>query len=293
MKFGRMEIPFGEEYRRFHQQRTDNPLLSYSAPALWGWDEGIEFFGATPSQKVEWILAVTDGDWDIANTMHDVALTGKLTVHPAPWALVSVSGHRSGTIGTPDNSAWSALYISGWWASPFGLDSEEPNYQDGRPVPDDPDMALDLNVGELDVILTSGRWGRLWFAGGMMGIRSHGDPRYDRDLAYGIAEGILRLGPLSPWLERFYLAARYSTLGTFDDEEGYLIQGMNEGYELGYNVDRVGITSVGLGMHLNQYITLKSEYSWYDFDVVEGVPGSLRSLGQAQNYFGIGATVGF
>ena len=40
LEFGRFPIPFGEEYLRFHQDRPSNPLISYSAPAPYNWDEG-------------------------------------------------------------------------------------------------------------------------------------------------------------------------------------------------------------------------------------------------------------
>ena len=46
LQFGRMPLPFGEEYLRFHQQRPENPLISYSAPAPYNWDEGVMLFGS-------------------------------------------------------------------------------------------------------------------------------------------------------------------------------------------------------------------------------------------------------
>ena len=53
-RFGRFDIPFGEEY--LTRDAIDNPLISHSITDFWGTDEGIEIFGQ--SGFVDYVLAV-------------------------------------------------------------------------------------------------------------------------------------------------------------------------------------------------------------------------------------------
>src|SRR5206468_7045487 len=93
--------------------------------------------------------------------------------------------------------------------APVGEEADVPTFQHGVPVPEDPSGRITLTAGEADAVLTAGDWGRLWLACGRVAITSGASSRYDRDLSYGVAEGIFGLGRLSRRLDRLYLAARY------------------------------------------------------------------------------------
>jgi hypothetical protein len=132
---------------------------------------------------------------------------------------------------------------------------------------------------------------RLWLAYGQVGIDGGGPSQYDRDLRYWITEGVFDLGVLSSVLDRFYLAGRYSEFGTFDSDEGYLIDVMYLGTRLGFNTEHVSQISAGIGFRVSDRITLKTEYSWFDFDLVRGVPDSLRDLADDKDVFRVGLSL--
>ena len=68
---------------------------------------------------------------------------------------------------------------------------------------------------------------------------------------------------------------------------------MNEGADLGFNTKSVTIVSVGLGLRLGRHVTLKTEYSWYQFALVRGVPPAIRGAANDRDYVGVGASFGF
>ena len=69
LKMGRMPIAFGEEYLRFSEERYDNPLISFSSPSPYGWDEGIMLFGSFLDNLFSYRLSVHDGDNDISTNI--------------------------------------------------------------------------------------------------------------------------------------------------------------------------------------------------------------------------------
>jgi hypothetical protein len=199
-----------------------------------------------------------------------------------------VSGLHTGELGDGDDPAEAALKFSGTFLVPFGSDSDVPNFQNGRRVADDPDLKFDtINAGEVDLVLSNETWGRLWLGYGWLGIRSAGNSIYDRDLQYGVAEGVLELGAFARMLEPLYLASRYSFMGTFDSDEGYRLGAMDDGDDLGFNTENLSIVSLGLGLRLGRSIVLKSEYAWYDFDLVRGANAELRRQARNRDFFGI------
>ncbi len=287
LKFGQMPIVFGEEYVRFSEGRPDNPLITFSAANPYNWDQGAMLFGANQRRSLEYVIQVMNGEAG-EPINGDVQVSGKLTARPRPWAQVSLSGLHTGELGDGENPAKAALKFSGTFIVPFGSGTSVPNFQNGRAIPDDPDLKLDtMNAAEVDVVLSNGTWGRLWLGYGWLGIRSAGSSTYDRNLQYGVAEGVLELGALARMLDPLYLASRYSFMGTFDSDEGYRLGAMDDGDDLGFNTENLSIVSLGLGLRLGQSIVLKSEYAWYDFDLVRGTSAELRRQARDRDFFGI------
>jgi hypothetical protein len=294
VKVGRVLLPYGEEYVRFAEQRAANPLLGFSAGAPYGRDQGLLVFGGTPGRSFQYIAGVLSGDTGFAvDFSRQVQLATKLAWEPAAWAHLSLSGLRSGPLGSRGAPAASTLELGETHVVPFGSETDVPSFQNGARIGDDPDPALSMNAGEADVIVTPTNWARLWLAWGHVAIRSDGSSAYDRDLDYGTAEAIVGFGGLSHALERLYVAARGSAIGTFDRNEGYLLDAMNGGDDLGFNTRRVTVASLGLGVRVTRFLTLKSEYSWYDFALVRGVTPEIRAEAGGRNFFGLGATLAF
>jgi hypothetical protein len=296
-KFGRMPLPFGEEYLRFHEQRPENPLISFSTAAPYGWDEGLLVFGALAKGRLQYMLALTDGDASYAMTSAgEPAVTGKLVLDPTSWLNLSLSGHRSGPLGPTDASfAMSALEIGGYELYPNVIPTTaSATFQNGVVIPPDPSRKLDdVYAFEGDVILRSPRFGQLWLSYGRVFVEAASNSVYDADLQYWTAEGILELGSIADALDPLYLALRYSAIGTFDSDKGWRLRVMNEGANLGFNVDRVHAISAGIGLRLGEHVVLKAEYSWFDFQLVRGVTAALESLAGSRDYGGIGFTLAF
>lgn len=296
LKFGRMPIPFGEEYLRFHEQRPENPLISYSAPAPYNWDEGVMLFGSFAENKVQYLFAVMDGDDGFnTNTNAEPQIAGKLILEPWPWLHFSVSGIRTGKLGDSDTAAKSALEWGGTHAVAIPIESGELlTFRNGAPItmPDTAPLHT-LNAYEVDLILNKPGVGRLWFAGGQAFIESGSNSSFDRDFAWWIAEGVLELGAMHEALDRIYLAIRYSGIGTLDSDEGYKFEAMNNGSDFGFNTKRVDVISAGIGVRLLENLIFKAEYSHYDFDLVNGASAVLSGVEDDRDYGGIGFSLAF
>jgi hypothetical protein len=295
VKLGRFLVPFGEEYRRFSEGRPENPLLSFSVAAPYGWDQGILAFGPLFEDEVRYFLAVTSGDaYFNQGSGAGVSVDGKLTVRPAPWIELSVSGLHVNRMGTPAHPAQSALEWSGENLRPLGYGSAVPSFQDGAVLPPDPDARLrDVGAWEGDLVLHAEEWGRLWLGYGGVQIHSGGSSLYDRSLRYAVVEALFEMRALAGDLEPFYLAARWSVIGTFDSGRGYLLGGLNAGDSLGWNTERVTELSVGAGFRMTSTIVFKIEASSFDFDLVRGVTPDLKSGATHRNYAGVGVSVHF
>lgn len=280
VKVGRFPIPFGEEYVRFHEERPTNPLISYSVGAPYHWDEGIEVFGSVG--KLTYNFALQDGDNELnENTDSRLQAALKLKWQARDGFYLSFSAVDSGPVGE------AALEWGGTHPHPFGADSDLPNYQHGTLVDDDPGSAASFTAFEGDLVFEPGRSGRFWLSYGVVDIASSGSSAFDRQLAYYVAEARVDLGPT------YYLAARYSALGTDNADEGYLLEAMNGGDELGYNSKRVSALSVGGGARLGSGIILKAEYSFYRFDLVRGASAELTAATKGRNHFSVGLSARF
>lgn len=300
-RLGRFVIPFGEEYQRMVERVPENPTLSRSAIGSYYWDEGFELFGKAVEEKVEWTLAVQDGDSDVGgfnrNTDVSLATMGKLAVRPTGWAYVSASGFRSGSLEdgsvVPPGSPHSTFGGDGTHMRPVGTGTAVATFQDGVAVADDPGQEIRFTAWEADAILKDATWGQIWLAYGQIDLDTDGPSIYKRLLRFGIAEGILELGALREELDKVYLAARFSVFGTLKNDEGFSIEASNAGSNLGFNTKRLYRKTVGIGARLNPNVTLKSEYTWDDFELVRGVTQALRDGADDRDYFGFGLTVGF
>lgn len=290
LKVGRMPIPFGEEYQRFHEARPSNPFLSFTASSPYGWDEGAQLFGELGEGRLAYVFSIGNGDNGTdSNSDAEPQWTGRLSVRPTPWAKLSLSALRTGELRV---GAWELggthLYTVG-----FPGTGSAAAYQDGVLVVD-PSFTVDTtDAWQGDLMLTPVPWGDLWLSFGRAHLRSKGASSFDRDLSFGAAELVIKLAELLPVSPSLYIAGRFSTVGTFDSEEGYKFEMMNGANSVGYNISRADIISAALGYRLSQELTLKAEYSLFDIDLVDGVPLSFRRDARRRDFFGFGLSLGF
>jgi hypothetical protein len=140
-----------------------------------------------------------------------------------------------------------ALWIGESWPRSFGSGTGVASFDHGLAIPDNPFLELEgVTLLGGDAVLSFRDCVRLWLAYGRVRIDSDGLSLYDRDLQYWIAELVLEGRAVSPRLDPFYLGLRSSGWGTFDRDEGYLLD-MRYKDTLGYNQRSLQAASLVLG----------------------------------------------
>lgn len=284
---GRFQIPVGENYLRFSKGYRDNPFITNTVGGPWWWDEGVRVHGSGFEGRFGYVASISDGDTEISeDSSREPQLTLKLWTRPLPWLYASVSGLRSGQVGTDAADGNGALWLGETWASPVGAKGPRPVFQNGVAVPDGPSRIDSTTLLGADVVLTHERFGRLWLGGGRWSIDAAHSTASDRTLWYWIAEWVIGGGVIAPELTPFYLALRANGLGTYDDSEGYLLD-IFDVARVGYNAESLHAYSIALGWHLTRHTTLRIEYTRRVESLVDGLPASLRNDASTANLFGV------
>jgi hypothetical protein len=290
VQLGRFQIPVGESYLRFGKGVRDNPFLSNPVGGPWWWDEGVRVYGAEARGRFGYVASFTNGE-----TRRDLGLdagdqgTLKLFVRPASWLHLSASALVSGRTGGDAHPAEGALWLGESWARGFGSGTWVPNVQDGAVVADGPGRLDGTVYAGADAVLTHPAGARLWLSYGTYEIDSSGPARYDRRLHAWLAELVLEGRLAAPELRAFYLALRGSGLGSYDRDEGYLLD-IRYGWSVGYNLRSLDAFSLALGWRLSRWVTLKAEVALQDVELVRGAGSVVATpVGRAD---WVGAAVG-
>ncbi|MBI1925609.1 hypothetical protein HYR99_15315 [Candidatus Poribacteria bacterium] len=257
VKVGRIDIPFGEEY--LWTDSSDNPLISHAVGFPWLWDEGIAIYGKI--RGVGWVASITDGAFARSiDDNSDKALTAK--VYGTPWRplYLSASFMRNG------ETARSALYWGGNCFQPMGARVH------GEPVPSSagtsPSQGVDIILYELDAKYRFKDRADVEFAFGQAFINDAIDA-FDRNLAW------FSVQPRYSFTRKIYGILRYSEIGTYDADKGYLLDGgfLAGGYEaFGYDTKRLQRYSLGLGWKPNPRTAFKLEVGRDRFEVIDISP---------------------
>jgi hypothetical protein len=276
LQVGRFQIPVGEAYLRYSRGYWDQPFVTNPVGAPWWWDEGVKLYGSDEDDRLGYVASLTNGETSFdEDASSDEQATLKLFTNPTPWLHLSVSGLRSGTIGSVDDRAMGALWLGETWARAFGAGSDLPNLIGGGAVADGPNELEDTTLLGADVILRQPGWGHLWLGSGTYRIDSAGASLYDRELRYWIAELLVEASLVLPELDPFYVALRAAGLGTGDGEEGYLLDSRYSD-RFGYNMEELTSYSAVLGWKLTPNLRLRLEYT---HSVIELVRGASAALG--------------
>jgi hypothetical protein len=291
-QLGRFQIPIGENYLRFSKGARDNPFISNTVSGAWWWDEGVKLYGTDARGRFGYVASLTNGE-----TRRDFGLEGgdqytlKLFANPAPWLHLSVSGLYSGAIGNGDVEPEGALWLGESWARAFGASSPLPNFVDGRAVPDGPERLDSTFYLGADAVLTHPAGVRLWLSYGSYEIDSSGAGLYDRRLHAWIAELVLEGRLATPELRAFYLALRANGLGSYDRDEGYLLD-IRTRRSAGYNLRSLEAYSAALGWRITKWTTVKVEYTHQRLALVRGA-SALRNGVDDADYLGAELVVAF
>jgi hypothetical protein len=237
LKAGRFEIPFGEEYLRWDANET--PWISFTAADPYGMDEGLELYG--PLGPLGWIAAVTNGNGSGADDGASKQFCGKLYSEPTDDL------YFSGSVLSLGETESSALRLSGSPIMPVGSGGAS---SAGTSPSDD----VDALCWELDARLGAARRAGLNLQIGQANIDDEVDA-FDRDLTWFLVEPRVRLG------RELELLVRWSEIGTYDDDEGYLFEGkiITDGETFGYDTSVLRRASAVLHWTFNPRLAFKLE----------------------------------
>ena len=292
LEVGRFQIPFGENYLRFGRGRASDPFVALSASPPWFWDEGLKLWGKSSNGRFGYVASVTDGEGGLnleKNSSKQVTL--KLSWDPSEWLHLSASALRTGKLGASDSSAYASLWLGEAFPRAFGAGTTAPSFDHGVALADGPNELRNVVVLGGDAIVQF-PGARLWLSGGNASIDSDGSSVYDRDLLYWLAELVLQLRTLSPALDPMYLALRANGLGTYNKDEGYLLD-FRYG-DVGYNMRALDAYSVALGLPLGGNLVLKAQYAIQNIGLVRGINDpEIREAAANSDFFGMEIGVHF
>lgn len=292
LEVGRFQIPFGENYLRFGRGRASDPFIALSAPPPWFWDEGVKLWGKTSNGRFGYVASVSDGEGGFNGELNSSKqVTLKLSWDPSEWLHLSASALRTGTLGSEYSSADGSLWLGEMFPRAFGAGAAVPSFDHGVEIPNGPNELDNVVVLGGDAIVQL-PGARLWLSAGNASFDSSGPSVYDRDLLYWLAELVLQLRTVSPVLDPMYLALRASGLGTYDKDEGYLLDFRY--WDVGYNMRALDAYAIALGLPLGDNLVLKAEYTIQNIGLVRGIDDpEIRRAAEGANFFGMEIGVHF
>lgn len=271
LRAGRFYIPFGEEYTS--ARATDNPLISNSAPFLYGYDQGLELLGNYG--KLGWIASLTDGVDEHAPGKH-FGKAANLKLYGEPWTGIYLSASAM-LNGSTDSSA---VEFGGSYLQPVGADN-------ASTAGVSPSATIRARLYELDA-----RWQlrsdtSLALAFGQARILDDASA-FDRDITW------FRFEPRHDFSPSVYAVLRASEIGTYDGQQGYhfdgaIIAGGEQAF--GYDTRRFQRLSAGVGWKINPHAVLKFEAGRDQFWVIDGSPFAQGS--DDRTFFGTQLVVSF
>jgi hypothetical protein len=279
LQIGRFQLPLGESYLRYGKGYRDNPFISNAVGGTWWWDEGVRLFGGDAGGRFGYVASLTNGENDRDFGLeHGDQATLKLWGKPFSWLHLSVSGLVG---GRQPGEGGGSLWLGETWALPLGAITFLPSFDHGRPVPDAPGLDGSRFLGA-DAVLTHPAGARLWLSYGQAELDSDAAP--DRRIHTWLVELVLEGRLLSPELRAFWLALRANGLGTYDRDEGHVLD-FGWAFSYGYNMRRLDACSAALGWRLTKWVTLRVEYTHQEVGLVRGANAAFGPSGGA-SYFG-------
>jgi hypothetical protein len=286
---GRFQVPVGEAYHLYGRDAARDPFISNPLGGPWWWDEGVALYGGPQEGGFGYIASVSNGETPFGfDDGSGEQVTLKLWAQPWPWLYLSASGLHSGKIG----NGTGALWLGETWAQPIGGDTDVPTFFSGADQADATGGYDRTWLAGADVVITPLEAVRLWLAYGQYDLDAQDGSDYDRTLHYAIAELVLHGSLIGPLFAPGYVGVRADTLGTFDNDRGYLLD-WRYGETLGYNMESYWAYTAVVGWQLGQYTILRAEYSLRDIDLVDGVPAAIRADARHPNTFSVELGIAF
>lgn len=249
IKTGRIDIPFGEEY--LWQDATDNRLITNSASYVYGWDEGVLVYGQYGA--LAFVASITDGTDERSREDHDdKALNVKVSGNPTEALYLSASFMHNGV------AAKSAVEFGGSHFQPVGSSHVSTLGASSSSEVNAYMYQVDFSYRITDYFSLSAHAGSAH--------QGDDDSQFERDFRWFAVEPYYQLN------SRWYLSARYSEIGTYDDDEGYHFDGKtfaNGNGNFGYDTSKFRRLGVGFGYEPNPRVRLKMEVGKDWFDLID------------------------
>ncbi|HEY9155419.1 MAG TPA: hypothetical protein VIM69_09825 [Opitutaceae bacterium] len=243
LRFGRVNIPFGEEYQV--RNSLEDPLVTHSVTDFWGTDEGIELYGEYG--RASYAAALQNGSSKISRDFNaDKALTLRIGYDITPRVRVSGSAMRTGKLSSLNEN--SELWIAN------GVFRNV----DGSTV-------HQADLGEIDA---SYRWN----GGHILG--AIGRARYEDNsnlTGSTIHFRYYQIEAVQSITHDFYAALRFSSLSA--DGAGYPLPGIGnfvKYYLTALRTKDLQRMSIGAGYRFNPSLLLKAEYTFEDGELTTG-----------------------
>ena len=273
-KLGRIDVPFGEEY--LWQDAIDNPLITNSASYVYATDEGMVVY--SKFKGIDWTFAVTDGLLSRSTEdTSDKAFNLKLSGRPTESIYASVSYMNNG------DSSLSAMQFGGSFGQPVGA------WHDST-LGDSTSETVSLELAGADLKYQFGGDGYQGYVTASVGMAKldDSDPLFSRDFRWFAVE------PYVQFNNGIYLVARYSEIGTYDDDEGYHFAGKtfaggNESF--GYDTKRFRRLGLGLGWRPNPRVRAKLELGKDWFELIDA--SLIDTQNENRNFLGLEIAVRF
>lgn len=252
LKVGRFDVPFSEEY--LHEHPCDNPLILNSAHWWYGTDEGILAYGKLAD--LGWVGSITNGSGLRNNDVgSELAATLKAYGNLTKRLYLSGSVFRNGK--TPRGG----LRFAGSDFEPVGQNGTSTAGASPSKLIDAWAYALDgrCDLGERTYVQAS--FGQAWV--------DDAQAAFDRDFLWYSVEAHHEL------TDKVYAAARFSTIGTFDANEGYHFDGTitaGGNQTFGYDTREFQRVQLGLGVKPDQRTVVKFEGGYDRFVTIDGSP---------------------
>jgi hypothetical protein len=242
LRFGRFDIPFGEEY--LTRDAIDNPFVSHSLSDIWGVDEGVEIYGFT--KNIEYIFAVQNGSEPLIQDFDsDKAIVGRFKYKFNPKIHVSVSTMRTGDIDVAQDQ------FSGIWFANGELT-----------VLGSPETTTNFHAG---LVQLDGHWGwqsgHVHAGGGYLNYEDN-DSAADnsRDVYYFQIEGVQNLNAAR---NIWYAGTRYSRI-TANNGFPLVANGNMDRYMFDHRFLTKELWRFGIaaGYRIGHNFLLKTEYNF-------------------------------
>ncbi len=245
VKIGRFDYNFGEEY--LIQDANTNPFVDFTVSWPYGRSEGAEFSGKF--SDIGWVAALTNGN-NSRSQDNDV----NKTINAKLYGNITDDLYVSGSFMTGSANVV-AFEFSG--THPF-------------PVGGSPSKEVDSTTYQVDVKWNFDGKSNIAAYYGMSEVDDAVNS-FDRDLTYWA------ITPQYFINDDLYVAFRYSAIGTWDNDEGYLFEAHNysNGNAYGFTLESVERYQLGLGYYIKPNVLAKLEYHHDDFEQIDGANAGL------------------